>query len=851
MKTWKIILATLLFTTTIVAANKIKRFDENFLRFGKDATAVRKIQFDKSPDGNTAEIAVNPADDYVSINRRVNLLDELHVTGLTQINNRLAVTSTTQASRPCPVMTLTERNLLTPAQGDCIWNSTDNVKEDYDGTDWIQSGSGVGGSRLNLIIDNSFEKDVSQGTCTGCTPSVETTVVELTDTNAQSLEMAFTASAGDYTDTTTTNAQYSGVVGLVSARIKTDQQGVELCSIVDGAESACTKVRSDNTWDVYKINSFMSSTNFGYKVVARNSITGSVFVDEVFAGASEIETSVTVGKTEEFHAYGYAGKGSTNTYVMYYSNIQENTLDQCLSYVNNATSGLVFTAIAKCEIKANVWFDNATTADWIGFVRNGILNTQLSNASNDSKRLSATRSHVASNTQSTSTTVTLNPGDTFAALTETTTAANAVGYANGIKISATPVQQKSVITSIKDDTLSEWKPFTPTGTWSSNVLYQGRYRRVGDSMEISVNVSLTGAPNATFLAINIPFGKSIDTSKVVDNQVNVGHYGQGMLHDSGTGTEGAWVRADTSTSVRVVTEKPSAVVTESVPFVFAAGDDINVYFKVPIVGWTNTPTAATAAATATKARYAYLGSVSSNATVETKHVLTIEKDPFGMVDTGAGRINIDQSGEYELCTYGSTPFGDVNWVSHRYKVNGGATQFLGALTPTASSGDNNPACRNISLNSGDYVEMYFGSGSAALFSDIHHTITRIRDEDGVFIGNVDLKGYVKAPGSLNTVMVSAQVQDAAGTTIVTEEDDDFINGNCSNGSLGSYSCSFNTDYWASKPHCWFQIISLTVSAQRTIRVSGLNTTVASISMADTFNNGADGDFLIFCKGEKL
>lgn len=291
---------------------------------------------------------------------------------------------------------------------------------DDTGSESLAGGSGAGGSRLNLIIDPSFEKDVSEGVCTTCTASQETTACLLTDTNAACLKMAFSASVGDYQDVAATTdsltpfdaitvsgtgiydgnytlasrpgsllntnaitagttrrfnifhldagggtwyaiiaydalvsdaqntvkyvitsdtsdfngfsnggsyptlvdlgvigsssqatsatqygvfdspsvastdklnyiSEYTGVVGLASARIKTDQEGVEFCSIVDGAESACTAVRSDGIWDVYTINSTMSLISFGYKIKATSSITGNVYVDEVYAGSNPIE----------------------------------------------------------------------------------------------------------------------------------------------------------------------------------------------------------------------------------------------------------------------------------------------------------------------------------------------------------------------------------------------------------------------------------------------------------------------------------------------------------------------------------------------------------------------------------
>jgi hypothetical protein len=55
--------------------------------------------------------------------------------------------STTLASKPCPVMTTTQRNALTPSTGDCVYNSTSIKSEVYNGSSWIDpNGATVGAS---------------------------------------------------------------------------------------------------------------------------------------------------------------------------------------------------------------------------------------------------------------------------------------------------------------------------------------------------------------------------------------------------------------------------------------------------------------------------------------------------------------------------------------------------------------------------------------------------------------------------------------------------------------------------------------------------------------------------------
>lgn len=62
----------------------------------------------------------------------------------------ISVASTTRASHPCPNMTTAERDALaTKALGDCIYNTTVNSNQTYDGATWVSVG-GSGGGATNL-----------------------------------------------------------------------------------------------------------------------------------------------------------------------------------------------------------------------------------------------------------------------------------------------------------------------------------------------------------------------------------------------------------------------------------------------------------------------------------------------------------------------------------------------------------------------------------------------------------------------------------------------------------------------------------------------------------------------------
>lgn len=138
-----------------------------------------------------------------------------------------------------------------------------------------------------------------------------------------------------------------------------------------------------------------------------------------------------------------------------------------------------------------------------------------------------------------------------------------------------------------------WQAYTPTGTWTTNTSYEGFWRRVGDSMEIDVQVNLTGAPDAVALNVEIPAGYTVDFTKLPS-------FGLGAFSSlgtaqivSGSGSSfGGWAHITTPTSFGVVAiptssaaQHGAAPVTDTNPAVFANADYVSILVKVPIVGF--------------------------------------------------------------------------------------------------------------------------------------------------------------------------------------------------------------------------------------------------------------------------
>lgn len=145
--------------------------------------------------------------------------------------------------------------------------------------------------------------------------------------------------------------------------------------------------------------------------------------------------------------------------------------------------------------------------------------------------------------------------------------------------------------------LTDWVSYTPVletgagGTDCTNVTNTGRWRRVGDSMEVSMRVLFNGAPatcSSSFLRVALPVGYTIDTSKLPTTQYHpVGTvYGR----DLGTASYNGVAYADTTTQLSIdAVDVSGANYTWNFtqPITWGTNDNFEVSAIVPIVGWSN------------------------------------------------------------------------------------------------------------------------------------------------------------------------------------------------------------------------------------------------------------------------
>lgn len=266
--------------------------------------------------------------------------------------------------------------------------------------------------------------------------------------------------------------------------------------------------------------------------------------------------------------------------------------------------------------------------------------------------------------------------------------------------------------------VTDWVSYTPTGSWSTNTTYTGRWRRVGDSMEIRVNLSLGGAPTAADLSVDLPSGFTIDSTKIGD--ANFGTTGYGVLLDGGTRQYVLSMSYRDADSLYVIhTESGNAgLVNATNPITFASSDEIVLAATVPIVGWSSSTVVSSSAdtrvVTCRATRSATQTGVNPNNSAVKITFNTGNDDTAGGFDTVNSRYVVKVPGKYRLS--GSVYTSGTNVLANTYYavlyVNGAAVKNGPPITASAGSPTGGSVDWIGQLAVGDYVELFlFGVGN--------------------------------------------------------------------------------------------------------------------------------------------
>lgn len=213
-------------------------------------------------------------------------------------------------------------------------------------------------------------------------------------------------------------------------------------------------------------------------------------------------------------------------------------------------------------------------------------------------------------------------------------------------------RDSGTVNLIQDETITEWRSYTPTGSCVSNCTYSGGWRRNGPNMEGWVLITTGGSITSGTLAVDfMPSPYTLDTTALPIATDDTQTIGEGTAFDGNPATR--WypltVTLDDANTVFLVTPETTghgaALVQNDNPFTFGSGDSLSFTFSVPIAEWRGRSAGAVGFAAATEDHMGlithYKGSLTSNLTynnIANVAAFTTPKTYYQVIDD---RVRVD------------------------------------------------------------------------------------------------------------------------------------------------------------------------------------------------------------------
>lgn len=252
--------------------------------------------------------------------------------------------------------------------------------------------------------------------------------------------------------------------------------------------------------------------------------------------------------------------------------------------------------------------------------------------------------------------------------------------------------------------ISEWTSFTPS--WNNTTLgtsphNEGRWRRVGNVMEILVGLSLgTGGAFTGIAGFSIPNGKSADVSNIPSVNSNDQAVGSAVGFDSSGGTFYSLIAQYTNARAQIeFTADAGSKITATSPFTWAVSDQLNVHVMVPISGWKSSNLVSTTESLVSTATLAYKGLSSTSVTGGTPPTFNTKLyDDLNGWDTNGYVVR--KKGKYRLTLSGV--YAGTNFSDYAIYVDGVQKDIIGAVATLRTS-----VSGTINVNAGQKIAIGF------------------------------------------------------------------------------------------------------------------------------------------------
>lgn len=648
----------------------------------------------------------------------------------------------------------------------------------------------------NILANPSFEHSTfSTGwTNVAGTFAVESTVVVH---GKKSAKVTLSSQAFDLSqDSTLYQAQFvDGVQGLASVRVKTTVAGLRVCSRQNGIVTAnlCVNVQANGKWGLYKVPFILGGTSNGISINSNGtSVTGDVYVDDAFVGA--VDLSADVDQSRFYGSWTENGAANCNRQITstaytafpvdadcsspIVSGAITATPTKLLAFNMNAEAGTyqivpmlsilnsITANIVSCKIVAN----GISSSEWTRYARDGgfeaydqpsVFTISLPAAFNGQFELQCKSS-------TSMTTVSLN-------------IANMVNSFYVFKLGS-----GSVYSSTNADT--DWascghttSDFTGFGTVTN---IETQCKREGSDLLMRGRFT-SGTTTAVEARLNLKIGGTALTSassSIIPSLQIVGNSGR-------TGSTSAEYNVTLiEPSVSYMTFGISA--TSLAPLSKANGTNIlingNSYSftaRIPISGWQN-----------------------SNIIIGQFNGLESCFDSYECTDTFSASVSVTGVVSNENIDWinGNCSVSDTSLFTCPYK-SGLATVPMNC-TPQIDDANSTDAALAKHINTSSSSQLVFRTGYTStppIITKAAYATKIICQKQGVdYIGKtakaVASDQNTRSPGLTKSVIVSAEVSSAG---VVSQDESDFINGNCVVTDTSLYTCTWSTNFWSIAPKC--------------------------------------------------
>ncbi len=292
---------------------------------------------------------------------------------------------------------------------------------------------------------------------------------------------------------------------------------------------------------------------------------------------------------------------------------------------------------------------------------------------------------------------------------------------------------------------------TTPPTLGAGSIQNGSYRRVGDSLEVWVDIAFgssgTNAGSGTY-RLTLPNSLTVDTAKLIQTSLRA-LVGDANIVCAGTNYDGVNIEVTGTTPGYVQLSRANTVVTNASPGAWTANDVIKAHFTVPISGWSSNVLMSQDTDTRVVAARYTSTSVASVTTAAPVNYETAVFDTHAAVTVGASwKFTAPVTGYYE--------------VNAQYYVSGTPLIRIYKNGTNYSQGNigsvNTPTCISdtVQLNAGEYIDIR---------ADNTYTLACSAANSHIAINRISGPAVVAATESVN-----ARYSNIAGTSIANSGD---------------------------------------------------------------------------------